>query len=71
MNINPVGITIVYVSSKSAHRNISVPLHFEILQEFLMHSVNVYRFSFRQTEIIEGVTIKCVRAHPFSELPIY
>lgn len=51
VSINPLAcITIIYISSEvsTAHRNINVLLHFEIIQEFLMHSVNVYGFSFRQ-----------------------
>lgn len=51
VNINPhVCITVIYISSEvsAAHRNTNVLLHFEIIQEFLMHSINVYGFSFRQ-----------------------
>lgn len=37
-----------FVLSSTAHRNLTALLYFEIIQEFLMHSINVYRFSFRQ-----------------------
>lgn len=63
------------VISSTAHRNINVLLHCEITQEILIHSINVYRFSFRQKENYMRcylmLTIKYVCAPPFSELPIY